>query len=66
MSNRRYEVVVENIDNDLLNKQRKALFNTIKNSDGAHKELLEGVEALLDHISDKIYHSDCIITKIEN
>lgn len=66
MSDKRYEVVVENIDNDLLNDQRKALRNAINDSDGVHRDLLEGIESLLDNISDKIHAGDYVITKIEN
>lgn len=61
----RYNVCVDNIDDKLLEKQRAALRLDIENAWGEHKEYLEGIEALLDHISDMIYHGDHQVTVSE-
>ena len=57
MSESLYKVCVDSVDPNLLDLQREALRLDIDNAYGEHKEYLEGIEALLDHIADKIYHS---------
>lgn len=61
----RYNLCIDNIDDKLLDKQRAALRLDIENAWGEHKEYLEGIEALLDHISDLIYHGDYQVTESE-